>query len=128
MRQVLKPVCEEARKRAASRGGPQGEGAGGEEDTFVSLLTSRRTLDLKFSTVPTRFVRVCVWCVCGRTPLLYLLVLYGTVYGMVWYGMVIYVCVSLSLLALCIQSSSICFGTFDFRLKNRLAQGPRPKD
>lgn len=58
-------MCEELRKRAASRGGdPQGasEGGGGgsaggsEEDTFVSLRTSRRTLDLKFPTVPTRYV------------------------------------------------------------------------
>lgn len=57
--QVLKPVCEELRKRGASGGGPSGEGggsAGGEEDTFVSLRTSRRTLDLKFPTVPTRCV------------------------------------------------------------------------
>lgn len=86
---MLKPVCEELRKRAASRGGdPQGasEGGGGgsaggsEEDTFVSLRTSRRTLDLKFPTVPTRYVYldvqfaavttanfvvlVCYWLVC----------------------------------------------------------------
>lgn len=76
MRQVLRPVCEELRKRAASRGGPQGEGAGEEEDTFVSLRTSRRTLDLKFPTVPTRYadaaaallgaaVHACLLPVCG---------------------------------------------------------------
>lgn len=75
MCQVLRPVCEELRKRAASRGGPEGEGegVGGEEDTFVSLRTSRRTLDLKFSTVPTRYGRLSLrrclpircWCAAG---------------------------------------------------------------
>lgn len=59
--QVLQPVCEDLRKRAAKRAGGQGRDRsgggdfdggvmGGEEDTFVSLLTPRRTLDLKFST------------------------------------------------------------------------------
>ncbi|CAN0270395.1 unnamed protein product, partial [Ectocarpus sp. 8 AP-2014] len=55
--QILRPVCEELRRRAASvgesHGGEGGEGEG-EEDTFLSLRTNRRTLDLKFSTVPIR--------------------------------------------------------------------------
>ncbi|CAM9173245.1 unnamed protein product, partial [Laminaria digitata] len=55
--QVLKPVCEELRRRAVLQGGLRGGGGGGvgdEEHTFVSLLTRTRTLDLKFSTVVTR--------------------------------------------------------------------------
>eukprot|EP00904_Undaria_pinnatifida_P006467 jgi/Undpi1/2950/HiC_scaffold_14.g06327.m1 len=52
--QVLKPVCEELRRRAVLRGGAGGGGVD-EEDTFVSLLTRTRTLDLKFSTVVTRY-------------------------------------------------------------------------
>ncbi|CAM9625490.1 unnamed protein product [Ectocarpus fasciculatus] len=57
--QVLRPVCEELRRHAVSVGelrageGREDEGEG-EEDTFVSLRTNRRTLDLKFSTVPMR--------------------------------------------------------------------------
>ncbi|CAM9830483.1 unnamed protein product, partial [Hapterophycus canaliculatus] len=54
--QVLRPVCEELRKRAMRRGEAcvMGEWGGAEEDTFVSLRTSRRSLDLKFSTVLIR--------------------------------------------------------------------------
>ncbi|CAM9990199.1 unnamed protein product, partial [Ectocarpus sp. 6 AP-2014] len=55
--QILRPVCEELRRRAASVGESRlGEGGEREEeeDTFVSLRTNRRTLDLKFSTVPIR--------------------------------------------------------------------------
>lgn len=55
---VLKPVCEELRRRAVLQGGLRGGGGGvvgDEEDTFVSLLTRTRTLDLKFSTVVTRY-------------------------------------------------------------------------
>lgn len=60
-RKVLKPVCEELRRRAVLQGGLRGGGGGGtgdEEDTFVSLLTRTRTLDLKFSTVVTRYVYI----------------------------------------------------------------------
>ncbi|CAN0373609.1 unnamed protein product [Ectocarpus sp. 12 AP-2014] len=54
--QILRPVCEELRRRAASVGESRARegGEGEEEETFVSLRTNRRTLDLKFSTVSIR--------------------------------------------------------------------------
>ncbi|CAM9526725.1 unnamed protein product [Pylaiella littoralis] len=73
--QVLKPVCEELRKQAASRGGG-GVYLGEEEHTFASLRTGQRNLDLKFPTVSirNRFVlafKSLVWetaQAAGRTP------------------------------------------------------------
>lgn len=43
-------MSEELRKRAEKYRGVDGAGTSGEEDTFASLLTGRRSLDLKFST------------------------------------------------------------------------------
>lgn len=57
--QVLRPVVEDLKKRASTNGGELGGmgTAGGEEDTYGSLLTQRRSLDLKFSTALTRYIQ-----------------------------------------------------------------------
>lgn len=52
--QVLQPVIEDMHKKAAKRRGMFDQRLRAEEETFVSLLTNGRTLDLKFPSVVMR--------------------------------------------------------------------------